>query len=519
MQGNLAAAAATATSVSGVNTSVRSQSEDSPLSHPISMGMEGLTHMHGDHFQYPGPWFSTVSSHNSVFGSTSNIGPTNPSDLSRPLHFSSQSMNSSNMASTFAAQPAPVAGFNSVIPNRAVVSLQSQPTREYFQHSHMGPPRNPSVVPIQIPSAPTNAPISFPVNGSQLAPVGQLQQLLPSNPQPLPGISPVPGPDRSLAPFGVSSGLGGVSLGLTNTGHLAPSLATPPLRPVSLQLQLDVAFKPPVPNISMASHSSFPPHQAGILHGLPSSLGPMQPSIPTATYPSINHLSGSVSFPSPKILTSLPLSQQSGIPNPNSASGATYQTQVKPPLLSMSASNSGNFTFQPQQPNADFQMLSRPNTAAIQGGPKEQSSGSRPPSFGFAAPDHPVNQIFPRTQVPNQLDQTQAAAYTVPFRGVPGAAVPIARGHTAFPFTSQPPPRSPAPQMGMRSFFPSPQMPNYTTHIQQNHPAQRWPDIHLPPNQKFGNNHSVASGKLGNPADVIYDPFSPTSVAPPQQKK
>lgn len=540
MQGNLAAASTTTVSVSGHNTNFLSQSEGHPPSHPNSMATEnqamvqtvaGVTPMLGNHFQYSGPWFPAVSSHNPIFASSSDVAPPNPSGLARPVHFPSQTMNPSNLASTFTAQPAPAAGFNSVIPNRPVVSLQSQATTEHFQQTHMtqasslghiGPPRNPSITSMQISLAPTNASISFPVNGGQPAPAGPLQTSVPSMPQPMSGISPSPVLDRSLTPLGVSSGLGLVSSGLSNMGQMAPSMAPPP-RPVSLRLQSDVAFNPPVSNISLASHSaSFPPHQAGIPPGLPSSLGPMLPPIPAATHSSVNHLSGSVSFPTPKLPTSLPLSQQSGIHN--SASGVNYHTPLKRPLLT--ATNSGNFTFQPQRPSAEFEAVPRPNTAT-QGGMKDQFFGPRPPSFGYAVPDQPVNQIFPRTQVPNQVGQAQTTAYAVPFGGGP-AAIPITTRHTAYPFASQHPPRSPVSQIGVRNFFPSPQMPNFpspsvpraaSTHIRQNHPAHRWPDTSLPPNQKFGNNHTMASGKPVYPADQIYDPFSPTSVAPPQPKK
>ncbi|KAF7807185.1 splicing factor-like protein 1 isoform X3 [Senna tora] len=523
--GNLAAASSTTMSVSGNNTNVLSRSEDHPPSHPIAMDMEnmamvqpvaGVTQMLGDHSQYYGPWFSAVSSHNPVYASSGNIAPTNPSGLSRPLHFPSQSMNTSNVASTFVTQPAPFTGFNSVIPNRPFVLLQTQPTRENFQHSHMtqamplghtGPPRNPSIVSIQTSSAQRNASSLFPIGGSQPA-VGQLRPLMPSMPQPMSGILSAPVSDRSLIPLGVSSGLDGVSLGLSNMGQMAPSVVPPP-RPVPLQS--DVAFKLPVSNIPMASHSaSFSPHQAGISPGLPSSLGSMQPPLPAANYSSVNHLSGSASLPPPPLPTSL------------SSSGVSYQAPVKPPLLT--ASNSGNFTFQSQSHNADFQVVSRPNTAS-QGGTREQFSVPRPQSFGFAVPDRPVNQIFPKTLVPAHVDQTQAAAYAS-FGGRPGAVATTPR-HTVLPFPNQPAPMSPVPQMGMRNFFPSPQMPSFpgpgvpragSTPMQQNHPAQRWPDVHLPPNQKFGNSHSVASGRQVYPADQIYDPFSPTSVAPPQQR-
>ncbi|XP_028801558.1 splicing factor-like protein 1 isoform X3 [Neltuma alba] len=527
--GNLATASATAMSVSVDNTNVPGENVNHAPSHLVSVSMEnqamavaqpvaGVAQTLGAHFQHSGPWSSAISSQNPAFAPSGNVASPNPSGLPRPLHFPSQSMNSSIVTSNFAAQHATVTGFNSVIPNRPLV--QSQPAREHLQHSHMtqtspvgltGPPRNPSVVSRQTSSVPTNVSASFPLNRSQPAPVGH-QTSVPLMLPPMSGILPAPVPDRSLTSVGAPSGLAGVSPRPGNMGQVVP-----PHRPVSLHVQPDVAFKPPV---SSTSHSTtFPPHHAGTPVGLPSSLGPMQPLGPT--YSSIHHLSGSSLFPSPRVPTSLPLSQQSGIPSP--ASGVTYHNPGNPPPLS--GPNSGNFTFRPQRPNADFQVVSRPNTAT-QGGGRELSSGPRPPSFGFAVPNQPVNQIFPRTQMHNQVDQTKNVPYVGPFGGGPGS-LPIPSRPTALPFASQPDPRSAAPQMAMRNFFPSPQMANFPSpgppragnmQIRQNHPAQRWPEIPLPPNQRFGNNHLATSGRPLHPSDQIYDPFSPTSVAAPQQK-
>jgi splicing factor 1 len=189
-------------------------------------------------------------------------------------------------------------------------------------------------------------------------------------------------------------------------------------------------------------------------------------------------------------------------------------------------SNSGNFTFQGQRPNADYyQVIPRPNNqATTQGGSQEPPSGIRPPPFGFSVPDQHL-QSFQRTQVSNQVDPTQAYLSAAPFGGRPGS-VSIPPRHPAFPYAGQPSPRSQVPQMGMRNFIPSPQMPNLPSpgaqrgmHNRQSYPAQgTWPDIPMPLNQKFGNNPSLVSNKPPYSADQIYDPFSPTSVAPPHQK-
>ncbi|KAJ1404579.1 putative branchpoint-bridging protein-like isoform X1 [Sesbania bispinosa] len=446
-----------------------------------------------------------------IHGTKADTGDTysvsNPPGLARTPHFPSQTMNPSNTASAFGSQPVPVAGLHPIIPNQHV-SMQGPPSRQILQQSHMtqasplghiGQPRNPSMISVLNLSAPTNASTSFPVTLSQPTPIGQLKTPVSLMPQPMSGISPSPMPNHPLTPLGVSSGQSGgpvtvqMSVGLSNVGPMAPP-AVPPTRPVSLGPQPDVAFKPPQSNMLITPRSStFPPHQAGISPRPPSSLGPMPPPIPAPTHSSVNHLSGPVSFPSPGLSPSLPLPRQSGMPN--SASGVTpYHTHVKPPVLM--TSNSGNFTFQSLGPHADYcQVVSRPNSqATTQGVIQEPPSGPRPPPFGLAVPDQPL-QMFPRTQVPSQVNQTHSHVSAIPFGGRSGS-VSIPPRHTVFPYAGQPSPRSPVPPIGMKNFISAPQMPNLPTpgarsgmHIGQSYPAQRtWSDIPMPLNQKFGNN-------------------------------
>ncbi|KAG4995638.1 hypothetical protein GLYMA_11G256000v4 [Glycine max] len=520
---NLAAGSTPSISVSRDSTNVLSQRQEG---HADSLSLENqavlqpvaVTQMHGDNFQYSSPWFSVVPSHTPVFASSGTVAPPNPLGLARTPHFSSQT---SNMASTFGAQPGPVAGFQSIIPNQHV-SVQTPPPRQILQYSHMtqtsplghiGPLRNP----VQNLSTP-NSSFSFPVTLSQAMPIGQHQTSVSSMHLPISGISSPPIPNQPLTHLGVSSGLNEapvtvkMSVGPSNMGPVVP-----PARPVSLHQQPDVAFKPPQSNMSMITRSAtFLPHQVGISPGQPSSLRSMPVPIRAPTHLSANHLSGPVSFPSRGISPSLPLPQQAGIPN--LASGvAPYHTHVKPPVLG--TSKSGNFTFQSHLPNADYgQVFSGPNSQS--GATQEPPSGPRPPPFGFAVPDQP-RQIFPRTQFPGQVDQA------VPFGvrlGSISNSIPPPR-HAVFPYAGQPAPRSSVPQMGMKNFISAPQMPNLTNAgaqrgmpIRQSYPPQMArPDIPMPLNQKFVNNPPMASGKIAYAADQIYDPFSPTS-APPQQK-
>ncbi|KAL5079046.1 hypothetical protein RYX36_007467 [Vicia faba] len=121
-------------------------------------------------------------------------------------------------------------------------------------------------------------------------------------------------------------------------GPMAPP-AVPPARPVSLGPQPDIEYKPPQPNVSMMPQpGSIHPHHAGMSPRPPSSLGP----IPGTVNSTGNHLSRPVSFPSPRISSSFPLAQQSGIPN-----SASHYTHINP-LASM-PSNSGIFTFPEQR--------------------------------------------------------------------------------------------------------------------------------------------------------------------------
>ncbi|XP_027335707.1 branchpoint-bridging protein isoform X2 [Abrus precatorius] len=532
--GNLASGSTPSVSVSRDSTDVPIQSQGGPSSRAVSLSLENqaglqpiaVKQMHGDNFQHSGPWFSVVPCHTPLFVSSGGIASSNPPDLARAPHLLSQT---SNMASTFGAQPVPVAGFQPIIQNQHVSMHAPPPPRQILQHSHMtqasplghtGLPRNPSIVSVQNLSTPTNASLSFPVTLSQPTPIGQLHTSISSMPLPMSGISPSPIPNQPLTHLGVSSGQNEssapvkMSVGPSNIGPMAPP-AVPPTRPASLHQQTDIAFMPPQPNISMMPRSAtFPPHQAGISPRPPSTLRPM----PAPTQSSVNHLSGPVSFPSPGISPSFPSPQQAGIPS--SASGvASYHTHVQPPVLV--TSNSGNFTFQSRRPNADYShVVARPNSQATPQGAatQEPPSGPRPLPFGFAVPDRPL-QIFPRTQFPNQVDQAQAHVSNARFGGRSGSvsnSFPPPRPG-AFPFTG------PIPQMGMKNFISASHLPSAGAQrgmpIRQSYPAQMArPDIPMPLDQKVVNNPPMTPGKPVYPADQIYDPFSPTSIAPPQLK-
>ncbi|CAI8597981.1 unnamed protein product [Vicia faba] len=286
--GSSAAGSTPSVSVFGDSTNGLNQNQDPP-SHAISLSLSNravfqpaaTTQMQGDHFQYSGSWFSAAPSHTPSFASSGSVVPPNPPHVARTPHFPSQTMSPSNMISAFGAQPTSITGFHQIIPNQQF-SMHAPPPTQFLQHSqwtqttpfgHVGPPRNPSVIPAQNLSAATSASLSFPVSLRQPTSTGHLQTSVSSMPQPMSGISPSPIANQPSTSQGVSSGLSG---GPVNMGPMAPP-AVPPARPVSLGPQPDIEYKPPQPNVSMMPQpGSIHPHHAGMSPRPPSSLDQFQ---------------------------------------------------------------------------------------------------------------------------------------------------------------------------------------------------------------------------------------------------
>ncbi|KAK7338533.1 hypothetical protein VNO77_19146 [Canavalia gladiata] len=205
--------------------------------------------MHGDNFQYPGPWYSVGPSHTPVFAS---FGGRVLLELSIFCH------KLQTWLQLLVLNPHLLLDF------RRLFQIIMFLCKHHRQHT--GPPRNPSIVSVQSLSTPTNVSLPFPVSLSQITRIGLPQTLLSSMPLPMFGISPSPIPNQRLTSLGFSSGQNKapatikMSIGPNNMGPRAPPVV-PPIRPVSLHQQPYAAFKPPRPNMSMMPRfGTFPPH-------------------------------------------------------------------------------------------------------------------------------------------------------------------------------------------------------------------------------------------------------------------
>ena len=154
-----------------------------------------------------------------------------------------------------------------------------------------------------------------------------------------------------------------------------------------------------------------------------------------------------------------------------------------------------------------------------------QLPGPQAPSFQLAgsnAAPQPVMQGFHRTQVGNQMGQSQANIASAPFARNPNA------GFANLSPISHATPVSP---MGPRNFSPGPQVPNLAgpfpprlgnpLQLRQNYPPPpNRPENHIALNRQFSNNSFMFDKMAPGPRGLqIYDPFSPTTlpIRPQQQ--
>jgi splicing factor 1 len=546
-----------------VPTTIVNQGVQPPGAGPTQTPLQGQ-------FQFHSPWFPSGQSHSAMHASPGFILSPNSSAplLNNPVHSSSSPLNPSNMPSLFGPRPIPAAGLNSFLQNPHFLP-RPQPPTHVLQHpymaqprplGHTGPLRNPPMTSLQPSSAQPNFSAPPPFTGSQPPPTRPapiiMGSLMSSLPQPMSGIPPRSIPDRPWTPAGSSSVWSGApasasasaSLGLSNMGQMAPQMV-PHNRPHPQNPLPGVASVAPPSNISTASlvspvifssrpsptqlsgaavnrpigaphFVSNPPPQGGHPAAFSASLHQTSALVPSPKS-SVNLVLGSAPIPLHGSSTQSPLPLQSGVPNSVSGSSPNF-TPIKPPT--MSAPSSCDFTFQPHRPqNPVSQMVPTPSRQpAIQSTPQVQPPARQVPSFQLGVPKitQPVNQVFQRPQFSNSVGQPQAPVSAAPYAQTPTGAHRLA----AFPNASVAP-RTPLPQMSPRSFSPAPQMPSLPgpmvprpgnpLQLQQNYPARTTrPDIHLAPNQQFGNTFSFASSKppSNSGGQQIYDPFSPTSV-------
>ncbi|KAK0605717.1 hypothetical protein LWI29_029962 [Acer saccharum] len=523
VSGNLAALS-TSTSVSGENVNVFSQSQDEVT--PLMVSSAGLNQGAAQQsvvglmqtppqgrFQYQSPWFPSGPPQTPMRPLNS-LAPI----LTNPVSVQLSSQNLSNMPSLFGPRPPTAAGFNPTIQNPNIVPYSSHMPMQVHQHpympqihpsSHTGPPRNfPMPAPQPSPGQP-NISVQFPFTGSQLQPTG-----------PLPIGRPRPLPDRSLTPAGNSAGWSGApvsaqaSFGFSNMGQSAPTMVSPLGQLPVLPQPAAVSTAPP-PNVSSAAGPIYAsgPSQVGPSSAFHASLRPMQ--VP-ASGPTL-----------------LPMATSSVSSSSNSRSTVNFST-INPPTATAPRPqhpSSVDFTFQPHRPQNPVSVaVPMPNgQPATQNTPPTRPMAQLPapqaPSFRLAgsnAAPQPVMQGFHRTQVGNQMGQSQANIASAPFARNP---------NTGFANLSPISHATPVSPMGPRNFGPGPQVPNLAgpfpprpgnpLQLRQNYPPPpNRPENHMALNRQFSNKSFMFDKMAPGPRGLqIYDPFSPTSVPiQPQQQ-
>ncbi|KAJ4839604.1 hypothetical protein Tsubulata_040525 [Turnera subulata] len=483
---------------SGDNANVHNQSHE--VHRVINEGfmppaVDAAQVSHQGQFQYQNPWFPAISHQGAVNPTSGLISPqTSAPILSSPgpSHFSPY--NPSTMPSAFGISTVPASGFNSVIHNPSL--SPAGPLQPVQVLSNTYPPRNLSTLASQPPSIQANVGAQHPTTGPSIV-------------------------SRPLMPQLVS-----VSQGLQMSSPVVPSPGTRPLLP-----QPGFPSGPPT-----LQTSTIPSHLSGALNAAVPI--PQMGSFPTST-----PIQSSIS-PLPIALSNLahraapissamtPTSQttpQFGIP---SFPGTTANfTPIRSPTAVAPRpqhSSPGDFTFQPQHlqnpaSHAVPRLRSDPATQNALPRPMMPPPAPQGSSFLMSVPNSTPQagiHVFPRPQIHNDMNRTQAHMPGGPFAGNPTrSAVPLRP--PAFPNPS--PIAPPVLQMGSRNFGaipgpppnmtgPFPTRPENSMHFQQNYlpPAPRGQFMGL--NQPFNNNARFASGRPANPGQQIYDPFSPTSV-------
>ncbi|XP_038901345.1 branchpoint-bridging protein isoform X2 [Benincasa hispida] len=468
-------------------------------------------------FHYPSTW----PSHN-LTPAPGFISPQNPpsSIINNPIHLSTPTSNVSNVPSSFARPPAPVA-FNPafrgppVPPPRQQLHVQDLQQPFMTQTSHVGQPRvhaltiqQPSLVPSNVSNPNFSGSGPLPSGLLPNMPGSSLPHLVPSS------IPPGSRPDRPLAPSIVSTGFSGptigssASMGANNMGQMASSLP-PPFGPRA------------APPLGVISSGAAPANTAvANVDGYASF--PSGPSTPQATGINTNH-PNTAPLPSPQMGLRPPFSVPSALlPSPahnppgNFIAGSA-STPPTPPT------NTSNFTFQPRGPQNPSQTILNLNIQNTPTVPTLQQPASGALSFHPPAPHFPrvANQPFPGPQAGSQIGTHQMQEI---------ASNPIGmQVSTRIPAFLDPGPRT---QLHQRNFGPGlqmqipklpgnfPQRPGNPMQFEQGFPMRApRPELRFTPPQ-YRSNLTFVSGKppSSSGGQQIYDPFSPTSVSGPQQQ-
>ncbi|XP_056175915.1 uncharacterized protein LOC115670302 isoform X1 [Syzygium oleosum] len=517
VSGNLAAASTTSASSPAESKNVLSYLNSSSVDAFSVTSQRHLEDFMGSsqtqqvQFQYSNPWSANAPPN----------APANqfPGFIPSP-NASAPSLNSHGhqMPSLFGPRPAPLAAFNSLSQNPSLIPPRQNPSSQYMQNSVMMhpsgigfPPRNfPSFPQASSPAPPVHsAPIPFSVSQSQQT----RPPAIPSFPQLTANATAGPQSDRLLLPAG----------GPGNMMQVGP-----PSAPTSISLQPNIASSAPIANASAGSTSliagpSYPsgqstPHSmAGSRPaGVPmfSSIPPPMPiqsanSTQGALAPRVtmNPFPGSLPTPSPVPSGSPALSFQSA---PSTFTGNIPNfTPIRSPANAAPSPhrpNFGDFTFQPQQPQAS-QTFSGPGAQTI----VPQPTSFRPPIHD----PQPITPVLLRPSMGAQMARPQGGPSPIPFPGDPSR-------FPSFPVVGP----TPVPQMGPRNMNPVAQLPDLAggfpsrpgnlIDVQRTFHGQ----MNQLPRHHFIHSPSAFPGRpaLGPGGRQIYDPFSPSSASnAPQQ--
>ncbi|KAF8010453.1 hypothetical protein BT93_J1171 [Corymbia citriodora subsp. variegata] len=464
--------------------------------------------------QYSNPWFANAP-HNAPANQFPGFIPSpnaSASSLNSPAH---------QMPSLFGPQPNSVAAFNSLSQNPSLIPPRQNPSSQYMQNSVMMHPSGIGLPPRNFPSFLQASSLAPPVHSAPMPfSVSQSPQTRPpaihSFPQLTANATAGLQSDRSSLPVGGPSNMMQVG---------------PPPAPTSINLQPNISSSAPITNASAGGTSVIagPPYPSGqsTTHsmavsgsrpaGVPmfSSIPPLVPiqsanSTQGALVPRVtmNPFPGSLPIPSPVLSGSPALSFQSA---PSAFTGNMPNfTPIRSPANAAPSPhrpNFGDFTFQPQQPQAS-QTFSGPGVPT----PVPQPTSFRPPIHD---PQHVTPSLL-RPSMGAQMARPQGGPSPIPFPGDP-SRFPL------FPVVGP----TPVSHMGPRNMNPAAQLPDLAGSFpsRPGNPIEVQRTFHgqmnQPPRHHFIHGPSAFPGRpaLGPGGRQIYDPFSPTSAANAHQQR
>lgn len=412
---------------------------------------------------YPNQWLPT--SHSSGF-----IPPPFPNSSvpmhNNPMQVSSSPTNSSAMPPSFGPRTIMSGAFGSVPSHPSLVP--SQPQFQVPNMGYAGPPRNPSLPPLQI------AP------GQPNFPAPRTPSLPNQNMRPM-GSSPIL---RSAPPYTFPE------RPLTSAGWSQPPAGSPGSLGPNMPQMMQPMVRPQASAISGGEPSPFRP---------PASLPPVAPLPPVRPQTGAPNPAPGSWFPSSSTSTSIPPpsirppSITALRPQQPSSNDFTFQTHHSQTPSSQQVPRPGS------QPGSQFMPPRNPQI------PPPQSPLFRSGMNNHGAPP-PIMQGFHRPQNSHQMGQHQGSSTMPP----PPDRQPVFPGHGSRPPTIQMGPRQFGPGLGPGSpAGPFPPRAGNFGPVQPNHPSMGFRPQNLGPSNQQFRGHSL--GRPSGPQH-IYDPFSPSVV-------